>query len=134
MWYCAIAVAAIVVVCLALNTMRYAADGAHGTSAHVNLSRWNHFLLEVSPEDVRAAGLTGLPLPLRVSAEQLRELGHSRQRRSGSDISLPCVEDPWGHPVIVELLAEAPRLRWRVTSPVGRSFVGAWIDKTITLP
>jgi hypothetical protein len=134
MWYWAIAVATMVVVCLALNAMRYAADGAYGTSAHVNLSMWDHFLLDVNPEDVRVAGLTGFPLPLRVSVEQLRDLGHARKRRSGSDLSLPSVEDPWGHPVIVEFLAEAPQLRWRVRSHVGRSFVGAWIDKTITLP
>ena len=134
MWYWTIAVVAIVVVCLVLNAMRWAADGAPGTIAHINLSKWNHFLTDVSPEDVSAAGLTRSPLPLRVSAEQLRELGHARQRRSGCDIPLPDVKDPWGHPVIVELLTEAPQLRWRVRSRVGRSFFGAWIDKTITFP
>jgi hypothetical protein len=134
MWNWAIAVSALVVVCLVLNAMRYVTDGVHGTTAHINLNLWNHLLYNVNSEDVRAAGLMGYPLPLRMSAEQLRELVSSCQRRSGSDNSLPDLQDPWGHPVLVELLAQAPELRWRVTTRVGRSFFGAWIDKTIILP
>jgi hypothetical protein len=134
MFFYILAASGIVLVCLALNAMRCVTDGVYGTTAHVNLSKWNHFLSNVSSEDVRAAGLTGLPLPLRVPAELLRELGRSRQRRGGYGSSLPCCEDPWGHPVIVELPAEVPELRWRVTSQVGRSFFGAWIPSTINLP
>jgi hypothetical protein len=134
MFYYILAASVLVLACLALNFMRYVTDGVYGTSAHVNLSLWNHFLSNVSSEDVRAAGLTGLPLPLRVPAERLRELGPSLQRRLGYDLSMPSCEDPWGNPLIVELLAEVPKPGWRVTTRVGRSFFGAWIVKTMDLP
>jgi hypothetical protein len=128
--YVIIAVVAATIVCLLLNAMRYGSDAARGTSAHVNLYLWRTSLAKLQIEDICAAGIAESPLPLRLSREKLEELARVWCQRSGSQLSLPDLDDPWGCPVLIELVSQRPKPRWRVRSRIGRSFFGFWWDKT----
>jgi hypothetical protein len=121
MLYAVIAVITAATLCLLLNALRYIGDAALGTNAHILLSNWDSFLGKLQIEDIRAAGIAGSSLPLRVSRESFNKLPRFRG-------SMPNLEDPWGFPVLIELLSESPKLRWRVTLHIGRSFFGRWGD------
>lgn len=82
-------------------------------------------------EDVHAAGIHESDIPIIVSVKQMKVI--YKNRSFASDVmplpSMPHLEDPWGGLICFELLSMSP-MHWRVTSRVGRTFLGDWISGT----
>lgn len=85
---------AIIIGCLfiIINTVRYVTNASYSTSAYINLSDWVHRLAEIRLDDIHAAGIREVDLPITISAAQMQVI--YRNRASDQDVMpIPLMPD-----------------------------------------